>query len=181
MGPWLTRGGEGAETGALCLSPLSARPALSSVWPLTLLTAPPQHPHPPPPAVLYSAGIPGSPSRELASSRAQLIRVPSPPRPAEPSTMALCACCALSFLAPAAPCSVSLLSFFSISFPADLAITVPGSGAGKTWRLAGHWSLKGWPRRHWGSSVTLLPSGTLADIFVRALAPTGPGHFSKEY
>ena len=116
--------------------------ALSSVWPLTLLTAPPQHPHPPPQAVLYSAGIPGSPSREHASSRAQLIGVPSPPRPAEPSTMALCACCALSFLAPAAPCSVSLLSFFSISFPADLAITVPGSGAGKTWRLAGHWSLK---------------------------------------
>ena len=146
MGPWLTPGSEGAETGALCLSPLSARPALSSVWPLTLLTAPTQHPHPPPQAVLYSSGIPGSPSREHASSRAQLIGVPSPPRPAEPSTMVLCAVLPRSPSWPRLPlCAVLLLSFFSISFPADLAITVPGWGAGKTWRLAGHWSLKGWP------------------------------------
>lgn len=105
MGPWLTPGGEGAETEAPCLSPLSARPTLSSVWPLTLLTAaPPQDPHPQRQAVLYSAGIPGSPSREHAPSRAPLKGVPSPPaaRGAQHNGP-LCGGAALSFLAPAAP------------------------------------------------------------------------------
>ena len=76
--------------------------------------APPDSPQPlppPPRAVLYSAGVPGSPSRERASSRAQRIGVPSPPAAAGPSTKVLCAGLPRSPSRPRPPpCAVLLQS-----------------------------------------------------------------------
>ena len=136
MGPWLTPGGEGAETGALC----SGLPPLC--LPLTLLTAPsPSHPHPEPSFIqLGSRGLPPKNAHHRGPSGSGCQVRPRPRGPAQwsfvPGYRAL-------LPGPGRPraLSFSLQCFFFSCF----VITVPGWGAEKTSRLAGHWSLRGRP------------------------------------